>query len=97
MRIDEQSRKNESVILRALASAGQTHLADAMEVSESLISRMKSNGDLAKTAKMLAHLGLKVVPTAMVCFDPQYVEHLRALAKIGLNSPATAQVLDWEE
>ena len=97
MNADDQSRKNESAILRALASVGQSHLADSMEVSESLISRMKSSGDLAKTAKMLSLLGLKVVPTSMVCFDPQYVEHLRALAKIGLNAPAEEQVLSWEE
>jgi hypothetical protein len=91
------NEKNLTVILRALASMGQAHLADSMGVSESLISRMKSSGDIDKTAKMLALLGLKVVPAAMVCFDPQYVEHLRALAKIGLNAPAQEQVLDWED
>ena len=97
MTSSDRSRKNESAILRALASVGQANLATGMEVSESLISRLKSNGDLGKTAKMLALLGLKVVPTSMVCFDPQYVEHLRALAKIGLNAPASEQVLDWDE
>jgi hypothetical protein len=93
----DQSRKNEAAILRALASVGQCRIAESMGVSESLISRMKSSGDLGKTAAMLANLGLKVVPTTMVCFDPAYVEHLRALAKIGLNSPASEQVLEWEE
>lgn len=94
---DEASRKNHSAILHALARVGQANLAESMNVSESLISRMKSSGDLEKTAKMLALLGLKVVPTAMVCFDPEYVEHLRALAKIGLNAPASEQVLMLEE
>lgn len=97
MTSSDRSRKNESAILHALASVGQANLATGMEVSESFISRLKSNGDLGKTAKMLALLGLKVVPTSMVCFDPQYVEHLRALAKIGLNAPASEQVLDWDE
>lgn len=93
----DKARKNEAVILRALASLGQAHLADLMGVSESLISRQKSDGQLAKTAEMLAHLGLKVVPVDVQCFDPKYVEHLRALAQLGLRQPSTDQVLNWEE
>lgn len=91
------ARKNEAAILKALASLGQARLADLMGVSESLISRQKSEGHLTKTAEMLAHLGLKVVPAGMKCFDPEYVEHLRALAQIGLTIPAQEQALDWEE
>lgn len=46
---------------------------------------------------MLAHLGLKVVPERMQCFDPEYVEHLRALAQLGLRQPSADQVLEWDE
>ena len=91
------ARKNEALILKALASFGQARLAELMGVSESLISRQKSEGHLAKTAEMLAHLGLKVVPERMQCFDPEYVEHLRALAQLGLRQPSADQVLEWEE
>lgn len=97
MKTDERARKNESTILKALASLGQSHLAERMGVSESVISRQKSSGDLAKTAEMLAQLGLKVVPESVQCFDPVYVEHLRALAQLGLKSPVQDQVLDWGE
>lgn len=93
----DRARKNEAAILKALASFGQARLADLMGVSESLISRQKSDGHLAKTAEMLAHLGLKVVPERMQCFDPEYVEHLRALAQLGLRQPSADQVLEWEE
>lgn len=93
----DKSRKNETAILKALASLGQARLADLMGVSESLVSRQKSDGQLAKTAEMLAHLGLKVVPAGMKCFDPEYVEHLRALAQIGLKQPCMSQELEWEE
>lgn len=93
----DRARKNEAAILRALASLGQAHLAELMGVSESLISRQKSEGHLAKTAEMLAHLGLKVVPERMQCFDPEYVEHLRALAQLGLRQPSADQVLEWDE
>ena len=93
----ELANKNETAILRALARAGQKAVAEELGVSESLVSRMKSGGELAKTAEMLAHLGLKVVPERMQCFDPEYVEHLRALAQLGLRQPSADQVLEWEE
>lgn len=93
----DRARKNEAAILKALAGFGQTRLADLMGVSESQISRQKSSGDLSKTAEMLAHLGLKVVPERMQCFDPEYVEHLRALAQLGLRQPSADQVLEWDE
>lgn len=91
------SRKNETTILKALASAGQARLAELLGVSESRVSRWKSEGDIARTSEMLAHLGLKVVPVTVQCFDPQYVEHLRALAQLGLRHPAGDQVLEWED
>ena len=92
-----RAEKNLSAILKALASFGQARLAEKMGVSESLISRQKSEGHLAKTAEMLAHLGLKVVPEGVQCFDPEYVEHLRALAQLGLRQPSADQVLEWDE
>ena len=97
MNKSDRARKNEALILKALASFGQAHLAEKMGVSESLISRQKSEGHLAKTAEMLAHLGLKVVPEDVQCFDPEYVEHLRALAQLGLRQPSADQVLEWDE
>lgn len=97
MNKSDRARKNEAAMLKALATFGQAHLADLMGVSESQISRQKSSGDLAKTAEMLAHLGLKVVPESVQCFDPVYVEHLRALAQLGLKYPVQDQVLEWEE
>ena len=97
MNKSDRARKNEALILKALASFGQAHLAEKMGVSESLISRQKSEGQLTKTAEMLAHLGLKVVAEGVQCFDPEYVEHLRALAQLGLRQPSADQVLEWEE
>lgn len=93
----ERARKNQSVILQALASLGQVRLAELMGLNETQVSRMKTHGDLERTAQMLAHLGLKVVPESVQCFDPQYVEHLRALAQLGLKYPVQDQVLEWED
>lgn len=94
---EERARKNASTILKSMHSFGQSHLAKELDVSESTVSKWKPNGDIDKTAKMLAVLGLKVVPVSAQCFDPEYVEHLRALAQIGLTITAQEQALDWEE
>ena len=88
----ERARKNEQVILHALAATGQSELAKAMGVHESTISRMKDGG-ITTFAAALAHLGLKVVPIGMACFDPAYVEALKTLAEVGIRQQAPK--LEW--
>lgn len=90
----ERARKNESVMLQALAATGQNTVALAMGVNESTISRFKDGG-LAQAAQLLAHCGLKVVPVGMACFDPNYVEALKTLAEVGIRQQAPK--LDWSE
>ncbi|MDB5963864.1 MAG: Bacteriophage protein [Polaromonas sp.] len=90
----ERARKNVQVVLQALASTGQVELARAMAVHESTISRMKDGGiDTFGTA--LAHLGLKVVPTGVECYDPEYVNALRTLAGVGIGRDGPR--LDWSD
>lgn len=90
----ERARKNEAVILQSLAAAGQSTVALAMGVNESTVSRMKG-GDIAHAAALLAHCGLKVVPVTAQCFDPDYVDALRELAKHGVaHGP---KQLDWSD
>lgn len=59
--ITETTRKNEAAMIRALASVGQKNVAELLGISEATVSRWK-DGDLEKTAKSLAAMGLKVVP-----------------------------------
>ena len=60
----ERARKSQSVILRAMQEPGrQTAAATCMGVSESTVSRMKSE-QLEQFCLLLAHLGLKVVAVA---------------------------------
>jgi hypothetical protein len=66
--VTERARKNHTLILQRLASVGQSQLAQALGVSESAVSRMKDK-ELADLSKLLAVLGLKVVPLEMRCFD----------------------------
>jgi hypothetical protein len=90
----ERARKNEQVILQALAATGQNTVALAMGVNESTVSRLK-DGALGQAAAVLAHCGLKVVPAGMACFDPAYVEALKTLAEVGIRQQAPK--LDWSE
>ncbi len=90
----ERARKNETVILQALAAAGQNNVALALGVNESTISRFKDGG-LAQAAAILAHCGLKVIGSGMQCFDPAYVDALKTLAGIGLQKDSPK--LDWSE
>lgn len=90
----ERARKNVQVVLQALAATGQSELAKAMAVHESTISRMKDGG-IDTFGAALAHLGLKIVPVGVECFDPVYVEALKTLAARGIG--AEAPKLDWSD
>lgn len=90
----ERARKNEQMILQALAGTGQAALAQRMGCHESTVSRMKDGG-IGQFAQALAHMGLKVVPAGVQCFDPVYVESLRELARHGIEHGPRG--LDWSD
>lgn len=85
----DRARKNSSMILRAIAERGSNAAAEGWGIKDHPLTEC--------VAGMLAALGLKVVPERMQCFDPEYVEHLRALAQLGLRQPSADQVLEWDE
>ena len=78
------ARETLAVILSALATKGQGAIAQVMGVSDSSMSRWKSD-EIPVMAKFLGALGLKVVPEAYVMVDPEYLHSLRTLAKVGLS------------
>lgn len=78
-------------MLRALAAAGQSPVAAALDLSESSITRMK-DGDLKRFSMFLAAIGLKVVPTTAKLVDEQMVEALLTLARDRL---ANLNLDDW--
>lgn len=90
----ERSRKITQAILQALAATGQSELAKAMGVHESTVSRLKDGG-IETFAHALSHLGLKVVPVGMRCFEPGYVDALKTLAEVGIRQQAPK--LDWSQ
>ena len=85
---DEQlarSRKNLQVVLNALMSKGQVHVAEAIGVHESTVSKMK-DGELERVAQMLAAMGLQVVPESSRHYAPDEIAALRTLARKGLDA-----------
>lgn len=67
----ETARKGVHLVLQQLQEKGKAGaVAAAMGVSESTVSRLK-NEHLGETFLMLAHLGLKVVPTSFKCVSPE--------------------------
>lgn len=81
----ELANKNEAAILRALARAGQKAVAEELGISESVMSRMKSSGELAKAADLLAVLGLEAHEAGSLHMKKEYVEAMRVLAGLGLE------------
>lgn len=95
---ESRARKNLASILKGLGSVGQVTVAEALDQDESTISKMKDK-DLPRLAKMLAVLGLKVVPEEMKCFDPDKIGAILHLAKAHLASIENADQLGlaWDE
>lgn len=69
----------------------------ATGLSESKISRLKTDhlGDLAL---VMAHLGLKVVPTDMDCYKAEYIKLIHELAMPEMRRRAEQPQLleDWQ-
>ncbi len=89
------ARKMLSLIFQRLSSVGGGPVAIALGVSEATISRLKNEQAEPFTA-FLAVLGLKVVPAEHKCYAPDYIEHLRYFARVGM-AQEQPQVLEWGE
>jgi hypothetical protein len=92
----ETARKTASKVLQALSDNKASQISTITGMLEALISRLK-NDHLSNFALVLAHLGLKVVPSHKLCFDPEYVASLRFMARTELNRKESATSLDWDE
>jgi len=95
---ESRSRKNLSVMLKALCTAGQGAAASAIGVHESTVSRMKGGeiSQMWQMCKLLAAIGLKVVPVDSQCFSAEHVEALRVLALQSSLLTNRADQLEWD-
>jgi hypothetical protein len=93
---DERAQKNQTLILTRLQSVGQARLAEALNTSESTVSRWKAE-QIEQCARALSALGLKVVPTEARCFDPKQIEAILQLAKLKMSEIEGADQLMWND
>lgn len=85
------------MILKRLQESGsQTVLANAMGVSESTISRLKTE-QLEQFALVIAHLGLKVVDIEKVCVDREAYESMTYIASKAMSDKDISKKLIWED
>lgn len=93
----ERARKMQSAILRKLQESGsQVALATAMGVSETTISRFKSE-QLEQFCLILAHLGMKSVDASKVCVDREAYESMTYIASKAMADKDISKKLIWED
>ncbi len=94
---EERARKSTSAVLQRLAPDGtQRNLAQVLGVSEATISRWKE--DIGPVMRLVAQLGLKVVPVEMKCYSPRELDAMFILAKANMNrAECVDDVLRWDE
>lgn len=90
----ERARKNLSLILQRLASAGQKAVGEEIGKSESWVSRWKAD-DAETFACLLAALRLKVVDADAKCYAADYIDHLAYFARRGMDGAPPA--LEWDD
>lgn len=90
--------------MRALAKVGQRPTARALGVSDTKISRMKSDGEIAAIADFLTAIELKVVPIdarvipeGMKPYRPESIAALMQLAKERLQELESPDQLAADE
>lgn len=94
--IIDRSRKNERVVLNALAELGQANIADAINMSESTVSRLK-DGQITVLASVLAACDLKIVPAKYKCLDPDKAQAMVTLYEAAMERIPNAVELLWGE
>lgn len=94
---DERARKSHRIVLQRMQDPGrQVALATVLGVHESTVSRLK-NDQLPTMCKVLAHLGLKIVPAELELLDPDKVQAMLVFAKDALQRVETVRDLRWDE
>lgn len=94
---EERARKAATLVLQRLSPDGtQRNIAQVLGVSEATVSRMKDH--VEPTMRLLAQLGLKVVPAEMRCYSARELDAMFVLAKANMNrAESVDDVLRWDE
>lgn len=94
----ERARKAYTLALHRISRVGQSTVAQEIGTSPTTVSRFVSDPDgLERACKVLAAVGLKVVPVAMQCFPPEKVAIFMTLARDHLNYLQRPEQLAFED
>lgn len=87
----------ESIFINRLASVGQKSLAEHMKLSESAVSRWKTDGYFRQIAEIMAFLKIHAVPPEAAVVSRDYLTSVETLADIGLRAErARPGPLGWD-
>jgi hypothetical protein len=90
--VEARSRKNLSRILHGLASVGQVHVAGAIGLHESNITRWKEKGEFERMSTMLAAMGLRIALPEQKVMSQDEFNMLMRFAKIGMRNMTEADL-----
>lgn len=85
----ERARNYQSLMLHQFAAIGQRAVANALDVSEATVSRMKGE-QLESICRLLVALELQVVEGDAVMTCPKYLYSLRCIARRELDNEGLA-------
>lgn len=80
----EKAREYQSLILQQFAVIGQRAVANALDVSDSTVSRIKTE-QVESISLLLVALELKVAPEEWKLTCPQYLRAIETLAARGIG------------
>ncbi len=88
----ERARKNLTTALNCISDAKGSEISKDCGISEGQISKLK-NGPLADICTILAHCGLKIVPTGRVCVRTEEYKFMTGMVARALASESTSRLL----
>lgn len=95
-RITANSR---SAIFNGIRSLGNAEVARLLSCSESTVSELSSEAkfklNFHNFPDLLARMGLKIVPAANKCMNPEKLEAILKLAQIGMDKITKSDL--WED
>lgn len=80
----EKAREYQSLILQQFAVIGQRTVANTLNISDSTVSRIKTE-QIEFISQLLAALELRAVPEDWKLTCPQYLQAVETLAALGLK------------
>ncbi len=82
---ENRAREIEAMVLRRLGECGQGAAAQALQVSEATVSRLK-DGQITTISRLIAFLGLKVVPEEYREVNPEVLAAFITIYKAAVKA-----------